>query len=133
MLTQPPTLKPAGTKNGDIPKRSRQWIGQQDCFCIADISNVTPCSYIELMFLTAQRKLNNLLPVGLSRPELIATLAECHRLAKHSEERCLAYTAAIDALGDHGADALLELVTTKSTGNGRSRAQSRSRWHGLRQ
>ncbi len=50
-------------------------------------------------------KLSNLLPVGPSRPELIATLAECHRLAKHSEERCLAYTAAIDALDDHGADA----------------------------
>ncbi len=36
---------------------------------------------------------------------MIATLAECHRLAKHSEERCLAYTAAIDALDDHGTDA----------------------------
>ncbi len=63
-------------------------------------SNVTRSVYSGVMFESAHRKLSNLLPVGLSRPELIATLAECHRLAKHSEERCLAYTAAIDALDD---------------------------------
>ncbi len=67
--------------------------------------NVIGLVYSGVMFESSHRKLNNLLPVGLSRPELIATLAECHRLAKHSEERCLAYTAAIDALDDHGADA----------------------------
>ncbi len=67
--------------------------------------NVIGLVYNGVMFESSHRKLSNLLPVGLSRPELIATLAECHRLAKHSEERCLAYTAAIDALDDHGPDA----------------------------
>ena len=57
------------------------------------------------MFNKEHRKLDKVTPLGLSRLELIDAITELHWLEKHAEERRLACTAAIDTLGDSGADA----------------------------
>ena len=57
------------------------------------------------MFQAGHRRLSELSPVGMSRPELVDHIEALAALSSHVEERLLAFTAAIEALGDRGADA----------------------------
>jgi len=57
------------------------------------------------MLTAANNELRGLDPRPLSRPELVDAIAALDRLIARAEERRLACLAAIDALGDRGADA----------------------------
>jgi len=60
--------------------------------------------YSVVMFSAPHSLLDGLVVLGLSRPELEAGIGELSRLEAHVVERRLAFTAAIDALGDGGID-----------------------------
>jgi len=57
------------------------------------------------MFMAEHQRFAELDPHGLSRPELVEAIEHLHRFESHAVERRLTFTAAIDALGDNGADA----------------------------
>lgn len=69
------------------------------------------------MFQAGHRRLSGLSPVGLSRPELVDHIEALAALSAHVEERLLAFTAAVEALGDRGADAatVLRSAARRST------------------
>ena len=69
------------------------------------------------MFQAGHRRLSELSPVGMSRPELVDHIEALAALSAHVEERLLAFTAAVEALGDRGADAatVLRSAARRST------------------
>ena len=70
-----------------------------------DVETVTPSKYTIVMFSRTHQTLDSLSPLGVSRPGLVGTIGELHRLEKHAQERRLAYTATLNALKDGGPDA----------------------------
>ena len=69
------------------------------------------------MFQAGHRRLSELSPVGMSRPELVDHIEALAALGAHVEERLLAFTAAVEGLGDRGADAatVLRSAARRST------------------
>ena len=61
--------------------------------------------------------MSELSPAGLSRPELVDHIEALAALSAHVEERLLAFTAAVEVLGDRGADAatVLRSAARRST------------------